>query len=206
MSYWSNLSPNGRVVAATVATVVGMGSLGWAAVPLYDLFCRVTGYGGTTSQAETGSERMSEETVLVRFDASKERDMPWDFAPVERTMRVRLGETNLAFYEATNPTDTASAGTAAFNVAPYAAGPHFVKIDCFCFEQQVLEAGETVSMPVTFYVDPAILDDPDAGAFPEITLSYTFYAADLPEEYAALDAGLDANAAVTDSGSPAQTN
>ena len=206
MSYWSGLSPNGRVVAATVATVIGMGSLGWAAVPLYDLFCRVTGYGGTTAQADAAPDRVLEETVLVRFDASRERGMPWEFAPVERTMRVRLGETNLAFYEASNPTDTAVAGTASFNVAPFPAGPHFVKIDCFCFEEQILEAGQTVSMPVTFYVDPAILDDPEANSIPEITLSYTFYEMDLPEDYAALDVGLDARAVAADPEGPARTN
>lgn len=183
---WSRMSSNARVLTATVVTVVAMGSLGWAAVPLYDMFCRVTGYGGTTARSESGAETMSDRTVIVRFDASKSKDMPWDFHPVERTMEVRLGETTLAFYEATNPTDAPVAGTASFNVTPYAAGPYFVKIDCFCFTEQVLDAGETVSMPVTFYVDPDMLDDAEAEGIPEITLSYTFYVSDLPENYAAL--------------------
>lgn len=186
MRLWRRMSPNGRVVAATVGTVMAMGSLGWAAVPLYNLFCKVTGYGGTTATAAAGSDRVLDRTVLIRFDASRERDMPWSFEPVQHTMRVRLGATNIAFYEASNPTDHPVAGTAAYNVAPYAAGSHFVKIDCFCFEEQVLAAGETASMPVTFYVDPAILDDPEAEGIPEITLSYTFYQTDLPEDYAAI--------------------
>ena len=189
MRAWRSLSPNGRVVAATVGTVLAMGSLGWAAVPLYDLFCKVTGYGGTTATAAAGVDRVVDREVLVRFDASRERGMPWTFRPEQTTMRVRLGETHLAFYEATNPTDRAVAGTAAYNVAPYAAGPHFVKIDCFCFEEQILAPGETVSMPVTFYVDPGLLDDPEAEGIPEITLSYTFYEQDLPEDHAALTTG-----------------
>lgn len=184
--WWRDLSDNGRVIAMTTATVVGMGSLGWASVPLYDLFCRVTGYGGTTSQSAAGSDVVLDQTVLVRFDASRERGMPWDFKPVQTQMRVRIGETNLAFYEAHNPTDEPIAGTASFNVAPYAAGLYFVKIDCFCFEEQILAPGETASMPVTFFVDPEILDDPEAKGIPEITLSYTFHVTDLPEHYAAL--------------------
>jgi cytochrome c oxidase assembly protein subunit 11 len=177
-----NLSPNGRVVAMTTSTVLAFGALGWAAVPLYDLFCRVTGYGGTTSQADYAPGEVLEETRLIRFDASKERDFPWEFKPVQRQMRVNIGATNIAFYEATNPTDRPIAGTASYNVAPFSTGAHFVKIDCFCFEQQVLMPGETVTMPVTFFVEPSILDDPEAKHMPEITLSYTFHAMDLPEE------------------------
>ena len=198
MRLWRDLSPNGRVVAATVTTILAMGSLGWAAVPLYNIFCAVTGYGGTTATAGSGSTEVLDRTVLIRFDASRERGMPWSFEPVETKMRVRIGETNLAFYEATNPTDEPVAGTASYNVAPYAAGPHFVKIDCFCFTEQILAPGETASMPVTFYVDPAILDDPEAQDLTEITLSYTFHVTDLPEDYAALDATLDTTPATTD--------
>lgn len=185
-SWYRGLSRDGRVVASTVAVVVGMGSLGYASVPLYDLFCRVTGYGGTTSRAADGSAEVLERTVKVRFDASRERGMPWEFRPAQREMTVRIGATNLAFYEATNPTDEPVAGTASYNVAPFAAGAHFAKIECFCFEEQVLEPGETVSMPVTFFVDPEIVDDPEANGIPEITLSYTFHVTDLPEDYAAL--------------------
>jgi len=114
--------------------------------------------------------------------------MPWNFKPVQREMEVRIGETVLAFYEASKPTDEAIAGSASYNVTPYEAGAFFDKIDCFCFEQQVLQPGETISMPVTFYVDPAIVTDRDGQHVKQITLSYTFYETELPAEQAALDA------------------
>jgi cytochrome c oxidase assembly protein subunit 11 len=180
-AWFRSLPPVQRTAAGTVGVVLVMGSLGWASVPLYDLFCRVTGYGGTTSQAEQGSDRVLDRTVTVRFDASTDRDMPWTFKPVERTMTVRLGETGLAFYEAHNPTDQPVAGTASYNVAPYAAGLFFTKIDCFCFEMQVLQPGESVMMPVTFFVDPDMVDDREAKYLHTITLSYTFYQTDLPD-------------------------
>lgn len=171
-----------RTATGTVAVVLLMGSLGWASVPLYDLFCRVTGYGGTTSTASAGSDRLLDRTVTVRFDASTARDMPWTFTPVERQMTVRLGETGLAFYEAHNPTDKPVAGTASYNVTPYAAGLFFTKIDCFCFQMQVLQPGETVLMPVTFFVDPDMVDDREAKFVHTITLSYTFYETDIPAD------------------------
>jgi cytochrome c oxidase assembly protein subunit 11 len=183
MQLFSNLSGAKKTLAQTLAVVVFMGSLGWASVPLYDLFCRVTGYGGTTSTAAAESDVILDQTMKVRFDGSVERDFPWEFAPVERTMDVRIGETGLAFYEAYNPTDKPIAGTASYNVTPYEAGSHFAKIDCFCFELQVLQPGERVQMPVTFFVDPAIVDDPDAAHVHTITLSYTFHATDIPADY-----------------------
>lgn len=175
------LSGTQRTAAMAVGVVLLMGSLGWAAVPLYDLFCRVTGYGGTTATATVGSDDILDRTVTIRFDASLDRDMPWQFRPVERTMEVRIGETGLAFYEAHNPTDRPVAGTASYNVAPYAAGGFFTKIDCFCFEMQVLQPGETVTMPVSFYVDPDLVRDREAKHLHTITLSYTFHETDLPE-------------------------
>ena len=175
-----------RTVLQLLAVVVFMGGMGWAAVPLYDLFCRVTGYGGTTLRAEESTGKVLDQTITVRFDASKEKDFPWQFRPVVRTMDVKIGETGLAFYEAYNPTDRPVAGSASFNVAPYAAGGFFTKIDCFCFNEQVLQPGERVQMPVTFYVDPEIVTDRDAKFVKVITLSYTFYETDLPEETAAL--------------------
>lgn len=176
-----------KTVAQTVSVVVIMGALAWASVPFYDWFCRVTGFGGATGVAEAGSDVILDETIKIRFDASVERDFPWVFKPVEREMEMRIGETGLAFYEATNPTDRPVAGSASYNVAPYEAGGFFTKIDCFCFEMQVLEPGETVLMPVTFYVDPEITTDRDAKFVHRITLSYTFHETDLPEGYAALD-------------------
>lgn len=169
-----------------VGVVVAMASLSFAAVPFYRWFCQVTGFGGTTSVAEAGSDVILDKQVTIRFDASLDAGMPWSFKPVERSMKLKIGETGLAFYEATNPTDRVIAGSASFNVAPNTAGGYFTKIDCFCFKMQVLQPGETVLMPVSFYVDPAIVDDPEGKYVSEITLSYTFYETDLPEEQAAL--------------------
>jgi len=159
-----------------------MGGLAWASVPFYDWFCRVTGFGGATNVAEVGSDVILEQTIKVRFDASLERDMPWTFKPEVREMEIRIGETGLAFYEAHNPLDVPIAGQAAYNVTPYEAGVFFDKIECFCFTEQVLMPGETVMMPVSFFVDPAIVDDREGKHVHTITLSYTFYQIDLPEE------------------------
>lgn len=172
-----------------VTLVSAMLALSFASVPLYDWFCRVTGWGGTTQAADRGSDVVLDRMVKIRFDGSLTDGMPWEFKPVVRTMDIRIGETGLAFYEATNPTDRPIAGTASFNVFPFSAGSYFSKIDCFCFEMQVLQPGETVQMPVTFFVDPEIMDDPEAKSVTAITLSYTFYETDLPEEYAELRPG-----------------
>lgn len=180
-----------NTVFKLVGVILFMGSLAWASVPLYDLFCRVTGWGGATDVAEAGMDEPLQETVTVRFDASRAADMPWDFKPEQRKIKLRIGEEGLAFYEAHNPTDRPIAGTASFNVAPYSAGAYFSKIQCFCFEMQVLQPGETVSMPVTFFVEPEILDDPDARFVKTITLSYTFHETDLPEGYALDQAALE---------------
>lgn len=175
-----------KTVAQTVALVLVMGGLAWASVPFYDWFCRVTGFGGVTNVADAGASEILDETITIRFDASLERDMPWEFRPVERTMKIRIGETGLAFYEAYNPTDHPVAGSASYNVTPYSAGVYFSKIQCFCFEEQVLMPGERVQMPVTFFVDPEIVNDREAKHAHTITLSYTFYEIDLPEGQAAL--------------------
>ncbi|MBA4323597.1 MAG: cytochrome c oxidase assembly protein [Rhodobacter sp.] len=155
--------------------------------PFYDWFCRVTGFGGTTSVAETGADTVLDQTVKVRFDASLEQGMPWTFKPVERSMDIRIGETGLAFYEAHNPTDRPVAGTATFNVYPFSAGGYFTKIACFCFTEQVLQPGETVLMPVSFFIDPAMAENSEGQFVREILLSYTFHETPLPEVQAALD-------------------
>ena len=175
-----------RTAAKLVGVALVMVSLSFAAVPFYDWFCRTTGFGGTTGVAETGSDVILDRTIKVRFDASVERGMPWEFTPVEREMTLRIGETGLAFYEAYNPTDRVVAGTASYNVTPDAAGAYFEKIACFCFELQVLQPGERVQMPVTFFVDPAIVTGRDGQYVKEITLSYTFHETELPDEQAAL--------------------
>ncbi|MDG1129293.1 cytochrome c oxidase assembly protein [Seohaeicola saemankumensis] len=181
------LSPKSKTVVQAASLVVVMGSLAWASVPFYDWFCRVTGFGGTTGVSTVAPDQVLDQTIIVRFDASKDRDMPWEFKPVERQMEIRIGETGLAFYEAYNPTDRPVAGTASYNVTPYEAGGFFSKIQCFCFEQQILQPGERVLMPVTFYVDPEIVTDRDGQYVKQITLSYTFYETELPAEQAALD-------------------
>ena len=185
---------NKKIMLRLVGVMLVMGSLAWAAVPAYNLFCRVTGWGGATDVADAAPGAI-EEIVTVRFDASKASGMPWEFTPVQTSMEIKIGEEGLAFYEAYNPTNRPIAGTASFNVAPYAAGAFFSKIDCFCFEMQVLEPGQRVQMPVTFFVEPEILDDPDAKFAKIITLSYTFHETDLPEDYSPEQASLD----VTDS-------
>ena len=170
-----------RTAYGLLGLVIFMVGMSFAAVPLYDLFCRVTGYGGTTAEGR-GSDTVLEQTISIRFDASRNSNMAWDFhAPEPRVMDLQIGQTGLAFYEAHNPTDRVIAGQASYNVTPYSAGAFFTKIDCFCFTEQVLQPGETVQMPVTFYVDPEILDDSEARFVQEITLSYTFYEIDVPE-------------------------
>ncbi|WP_400083272.1 cytochrome c oxidase assembly protein [Yoonia sp. R78084] len=182
MKLFPNLQGTNRTLAQTVSVVILMGGLAWASVPFYDWFCRVTGFGGATNVAETGSDVILDETIKVRFDASLARDMPWTFKPEVREMEIRIGETGLAFYEAHNPLDVPIAGQAAYNVTPYEAGAFFDKIECFCFTEQVLMPGETVMMPVSFFVDPAIVDHREGQYVHTITLSYTFYEIDLPEE------------------------
>ncbi|MFV0493004.1 MAG: cytochrome c oxidase assembly protein [Pseudorhodobacter sp.] len=181
------MKPQQKTALQLLGVAVLMASLSFVAVPFYNWFCRVTGFGGTTATAAVASEEILEQTIIVRFDASLERGMPWEFKPKLREMTMRIGETGLAFYEAYNPTDRPVAGTASYNVAPYAAGGYFTKIDCFCFTEQVLQPGERVDMPVSFYVDPEIVTDREAKHVKVITLSYTFHETELtPEQQAAL--------------------
>ncbi len=171
-----NLLRTGLVAAAAALAMVGVA---YAAVPLYQIFCQVTGFGGTTmrSAAAPAADRvraLNGRTIKVRFDGNV-RDLAWKFGPAAQQVEIRIGEQNMAFYRASNTGGTASTGAATFNVSPASAGKYFAKIQCFCFNEQTLAAGQTVEMPVVFYVDPAILDDPDARDIDEITLSYTFF-------------------------------
>ncbi len=168
-------SKNTRLAMMCLGLVVGMIGLAYASVPLYDLFCRVTGYGGTTSVSEQVSQTTIDRQMAVRFDASLNAGMPWEFEPEVPQQRVQVGEQVLAFYRAHNPTSRPIVGTATFNVTPFEAGPYFVKVDCFCFQEQVLMPGESVTMPVSYYIDPAIADDPYLDELKTITLSYTFF-------------------------------
>lgn len=165
---------NQRVVASLAGVVFAMVGLSYAAVPLYDLFCRVTGYGGTTQVAAADSTVMTDRKIRIRFD-SMVNGIDWAFQPVERQIEIRVGENAVAFYRATNQANRAVTGTAVFNVTPLKAGPYFSKVACFCFTEQRLAAGETVDMPVAFFVDPAIEKDPNLDDVRTITLSYTFY-------------------------------
>lgn len=164
-----------KTATKLVGVIVFMGALAWASVPLYDLFCRVTGYGGTTNASAGNTEGVLDQMIKVRFDASLARDMPWEFKPEQREMELKIGQDGLAFFEAYNPTDKPIAGTASYNVTPYAAGAYFSKIQCFCFEEQILQPGERISMPVNFYVDPDIVNDREGKYVHTITLSYTFH-------------------------------
>lgn len=154
---------------------VGMIGLSYAAVPLYNIFCRVTGYAGTTQIAYAAPTQILDRTMTIRFDANVAHQMPWDFKPVENTMGVKVGEPSIAFYRATNHSDRTVTGTASFNVSPSKAGSYFSKIECFCFTEQSLGPGETIDMPVTFFVDPDIAGDKNLDNVETITLSYTFF-------------------------------
>ncbi len=180
------MDPNTRVVTRLLGVILLMGGLAWASVPAYNWFCRVTGFGGTPAVSELAPDEILDQKIKIRFVASKDRDFPWEFRPMVREMELRIGETGLAFFEAYNPTDRTVAGTASYNVVPYAAGGYFTKIACFCFTEQVLKPGERVEMPVTFYVDPEIVNDPEAKYIHTITLAYTFHETELPERAAML--------------------
>ncbi|HXF54750.1 MAG TPA: cytochrome c oxidase assembly protein [Hyphomicrobiaceae bacterium] len=166
---------NRRVAALSALMAVGMLGLAFAAVPLYRLFCQVTGYGGTTQRAARSSDTVLDRTVRIRFDANVGGGLAWSFEPLVRTVDVKIGENTLAFYRATNRSTRPLSGSATFNVTPEVAGLYFNKIQCFCFTEQRLEAGESVEMPVSFFIDPEIMKDSDARRVREITLSYTFY-------------------------------
>ena len=160
---------------ALAALVAGMVGLSFAAVPLYRMFCQATGYDGTPQRAEKGADRVLDRTIRIRFDGNVASGLPWTFKPEQQTMDVKIGETALAFFKATNNSSVPVSGRAIFNVSPELAGRYFTKIECFCFKQQTLAAGQTVDMPVTFFVDPKFVDDEDTKDISEITLSYTFY-------------------------------
>ncbi|MEE4454052.1 cytochrome c oxidase assembly protein [Novosphingobium resinovorum] len=169
---------NRKVALTAAGAALGMLGLGFASVPLYRIFCQVTGYGGTTQRADEAKAatiRDSGHTMSIRFDANVERNMPWQFKPLQRTDTVSIGARDMALFWAKNTSDKTITGTASFNVEPEQAARYFNKIQCFCFTAQTLKPGEEVRMPVLYYVDPAILDDPDNKDVQQITLSYTFH-------------------------------
>jgi cytochrome c oxidase assembly protein subunit 11 len=171
-----------RTALVSAGIALGMAGLAYASVPLYRIFCQVTGFGGTTQVADAYALPSTEQvaalggaTVRVRFDGNVRGGLDWAFGPDGGPVEVRIGQQNMAFYKARNRAGAATTGTATFNVSPAAAGRYFNKIQCFCFNEQTLEPGQSADMPVIFFVDPAILDDPDARDIREITLSYSFF-------------------------------
>lgn len=149
--------------------------LSYAAVPLYRMFCQVTGFGGTPMLAESVPGQVVDREIRVRFNADTAPDLPWAFAPVERSVTVKLGESTLAAFTAENEADQPIRGVATYNVVPHSMGRYFQKVQCFCFEEQVLKPHEKVNMPVSFFIDPAMLDDPETRGVTEVTLSYSFF-------------------------------
>lgn len=186
-------SANRRLAAVCIAFFVGMIGMAYAAVPLYDLFCRVTGYGGTTQRVAQYSQTVLDQTINVRFDANTAGGLPWEFRPVTREVELKIGETTQVSYEARNVFSSPTTGRASFNVTPLFAGAYFMKMECFCFTDTQLAPGESMDMPVVFYIDPAIVDVPEMKNIHTITLSYTFFPIDkdVPQDAAALGSGQD---------------
>jgi cytochrome c oxidase assembly protein subunit 11 len=170
-----------KTIFYLVFLVLFMASASFLSVPFYNWFCKVTGYGGATNVAQKESDIISDKVISVRFDASLEKGLEWEVKPVQRNMTLNLGETGLAFYEAYNPTDKPIAAQASFNVVPFSVGNFFNKIECFCFTEQILQPGEKIKMPVSFYVDPDLINNLESKNVTSVTLSYTFYEIDLPE-------------------------
>ena len=176
-----------KTIFYLVFLVLFMASASFLSVPFYNWFCKVTGYGGATNVAQKESDIISDKVISVRFDASLEKGLEWEVKPVQRNMTLNLGETGLAFYEAYNPTDKPIAAQASFNVVPFSVGNFFNKIECFCFTEQILQPGEKIKMPVSFYVDPDLINNLESKNVTSVTLSYTFYEIDLPETASYLD-------------------
>ena len=169
---------NIHVAAMAGSIALAMLGLAYASVPLYRLFCQATGFNGTTQRAEAAPQKTLDNTVSVRFDANTSANLGWSFHAAQTALTVKIGEQAIAYYRAVNTSAKPLTGTAVFNVTPVTAGVYFNKIECFCFTEQTLQPGESVDLPVVFFVDPGMLDDPDAADIKEITLSYSFYPVD----------------------------
>jgi cytochrome c oxidase assembly protein subunit 11 len=166
---------NRFIVTGLVTLVVAMGGLAFASVPLYRMFCQVTGFGGATQRAELAPEAVAGKTMTVRFNADIAPDLPWSFQPLQRELTLEIGATGLAVYRVQNNSNKRIVGNATFNVTPYDVGYYFSKLECFCFTEQVLEPGQSAELPVTFFIDPAILQDAETKDIHTVTLSYTFF-------------------------------
>ncbi len=189
---------NLMVAAVCIAFVAGMVGAAYASVPLYRMFCQLTGYGGTTQRVTQYSDRILDREVTVRFDANVSGGVPWNFQPAQRDVTMKIGETAQIAYKATNLFNQPSAGRATFNVTPELAGSYFNKVECFCFTDTTLKGGETIDMPVVFYIDPAIDDVPELKNMKSITLSYTFFPIDGEKPVAATLEGAGTNTETAD--------
>jgi cytochrome c oxidase assembly protein subunit 11 len=166
---------DGVVVGVLAGIVLGMVGLSFAAVPLYAVFCRATGFGGTTQRVDQAASRKLDRTIEIRFNTDVNSELPWAFKPNQRSVALKIGETGMATFHAQNLGATPIVGRAVYNVTPEKAGLYFDKIQCFCFTEQLLNPKESADLPVAFYVDPAIVDDHNLDDVSVITLSYTFY-------------------------------
>lgn len=176
-----------RTALIASAVVLGMTGMAFAAVPIYDAFCKVTGYGGTTQEAEVAPTQILERTIEVRFDANTSPDLPVVFAPKQTSETLRIGETGLAFYRVRNTSDEPVVARATYNVTPHIAGQYFAKLECFCFTDRVIAPGQETDLPVVFFVDPEIVSNPDTADITTLTLSYTFFRSTSPEAQALLE-------------------
>jgi cytochrome c oxidase assembly protein subunit 11 len=166
---------NVRVATICAFTFFGMIGAAFGSVPAYRAFCQLTGFDGTPRRADTASDKVLARNLTVRFDANVRGDLPWTFTTEQTSQRLRIGETKIAFFKVTNNSDQPITGRAVFNVVPSQAGPHFQKLQCFCFEDQTLQPGATVDMPVLYYIDPKFAEDTNTKGKSEVTLSYTFF-------------------------------
>jgi cytochrome c oxidase assembly protein subunit 11 len=166
---------NRRVGLLAAGVVAGMVGLSYAAVPLYEMFCRVTGFGGTTTRASVAPGRVAARVMTVRFNASMHGQLPWKFVPLQTEATVQLGEERVIWYRATNLSKRPIVGTATYNVTPEIAGPFFNKLQCFCFTEQLLQPGESIDMPVSFFIDPEMANERRYDGVRTVTLSYTFF-------------------------------
>lgn len=174
------MARNTKTVFALVLVAFGMLGLGFASKPLYDTFCRITGYGGTTRTADTNTNEVLDRVITINFDSNVSQGLPWDFEPLERSIDVKVGQTGLAYYKVKNVSNEPIVGTATYNVTPIKTGPYFIKTECFCFTEQRIEPGQEMTMPVLFHVDPQVVDDPRLDEIKDITLSYTFFRVEKP--------------------------
>ena len=174
----STARSNARTALICVAIFAGMVGAAYASVPLYRAFCQLTGFDGTVRKAEAAPTKVLDQKITIRFDANV-RSIPWDFKPDQVSQTVRIGETGLAFFRVTNHSDRPVTGRATYNVLPEQAGAYFQKLECFCFTEQTVAPGATMEFPVVYFVDPGFASDPETKGQPEVTLSYTFYPAEV---------------------------